>query len=196
MVIGLIIQVVDSVVMYLMGAFMKIFINWWRKWEIDYIRETIICEQIAIKAQHIGKVPQLDVVIRIANHSLANIKITRVFGELHIGSWRFEKFDSSNLLKRSSNSCYTWSPLIRVDGTDLKKRGGIVDIEVTLFPPIEFWLMGDHFNCSLYNAGIEIKCSSGKLKKEIHTDEIQIKDIEPIAISYKNIIRNKLGIQL
>src|SRR5271157_3045952 len=167
-------------------------INWWKKQEIDYIQGTITYEEIKIRAQHIGKIPQLVISFRITNRSMTNVKIARVFGELHIGKWRVDRFNSEPIQERHSNDCFSDSALIIVAPLNLKKRRETSDITITLFPPTEFWIIEDQFKCSLRNAGIEFKCSYGNPKIEISKDDIQIEGAISIATAYRNEIKKKL----
>jgi len=165
----------------------KVLVDLWRKKWKEHIAQAVRKDSLRIVA-HEGDMPYLQLLVNLVNGSLANTSITRLGGNLYAGRWRFAGFYSEELALKRERVGYPWLPVALVSETAIAKNGGTSQIEVTLFPPIEFWLKGVK-ECSLRDAFVEVKSSCGSVRIDIAQDDVSIENVLP---SYRNIIQDQL----
>lgn len=189
MVIFMILDLVSVMLIHLEGFVMKVFVNPWRNRLLKHIEKTTIHDRIEITAYDVGLVPQLTITWILRNNSMVNMTVSEVFGELWVGAWRMSKFIAHTLSEKQLG--YDKSPTITIRRKLLKKDDWS-EIEVTLFPPIEFWL-NDNNACFLYNAGVLVRTFWGDVITKPQGHSIAIKNIETVRTMYRGRLRTKLN---
>lgn len=172
------------------GLMMKVIIDWWRQKWIAHIERAIVSTDFRIMAQ-MGNVPYLLLTWTFENNSETKVRICRVSGGLYRNNWRISTFDASEFPVKHEQAAYSWSPTVVVQKR-VVPSGEKSGIEVQLFPPIEFWLM-DNFECSLYNAAVEVQSFWGRAKKPITKDRLLTEGAEELVSIYRTQLRSKLS---
>ena len=81
----------------------------------------------------------------------------------------------------------------------LKKKGEQTEIVITIFPPLEFWLVNPSpYKLSMYNTTVDILFTGGITTTKLHPeDSIVIEEFESVSSQYweklSNSIKQKTG---
>ncbi len=145
-------------------------------------------ENVRIKAQDIGQVPQLTLTWFIVNRSMADVEISGISGDLYVGAWRVGSFEANP--PQVYKPGYEKNAAVTVTKARISK-GGKAEATVTLFPPIEFWLSSNEC-CSLFNTKTNMNSFWGNIVIDIEPKSIDIEEIGSVAASYKDKLSNRL----
>ena len=189
MVMTIILHGISVVLMRVGGFLMKVFVNSWRNRLIKHIEQTVTYERIKIKTAEVGQIPQLTLTWVVRNRSMTSITISDISGGLYVGAWRIGVFSAHTPPEKQLG--YDKSPIVTVRKKVLKK-GDASEIEVTIFPPIEFWLT-ENENCTLYDTVVRVTSFWGSAVIRIMEERIPIEDIHQVALSYRDRLSNKLN---
>lgn len=164
---------------------MNLLVNWWRNRWLNHIQKTVVSDNIKIEAISQPLTPCLVLRWKIQNRSELRVAISHISGDLYKEEWHFGAFDSDRLHQRELGTFCP--PLITVTKTSLPKGDNSVsEVEVTLFPPLEFWLIADIDKCDIRNTKIKIKSYWGSVDTQLNNAiGIPIINIEEVAQSYR-----------